>query len=251
MNQSKPVMRRRVLDILRFHQPADYVKSYWLQKQLRLNSIQNPLENDKLILLQHPPIYTIGRRGKLSDILSKEKVDSVLDLTRMSFQDLEKVENTSQNILRVDRGGEITHHCPGQLVAYFLFNLHNHKQDLHWFLRQLEEVVSTTLSRYYKINSSTNSDHTGVWVDQDKIAAIGLSASSWRTMHGVAINVDCDLSGFSDIVPCGISEPNKGVTRLADLVDAGESVSLDKVAEQMSTVVKDQFCFESTNQSSS
>ncbi|MEM7771047.1 MAG: lipoyl(octanoyl) transferase LipB, partial [Cyanobacteria bacterium P01_A01_bin.37] len=106
---------------------------------------------------------------------------------------------------QVERGGEVTYHCLGQIVGYPILNLRHYQQDLHWYLRQLEEVIIRLLS-HYELTGERISGLTGVWVDNHKIAAIGIKVSRWITMHGFALNVCPDLSGFQRIVPCGIGD---------------------------------------------
>jgi lipoyl(octanoyl) transferase len=106
---------------------------------------------------------------------------------------------------RIERGGEVTYHCPGQLVGYPILNLTRHHLDLHWYLRQLEAVVIQTLADY-DLPGERRSGLTGVWIEDRKVAAIGIKVSRWITMHGFALNVCPDLSGFERIVPCGLAD---------------------------------------------
>jgi len=121
-------------------------------------------------------------------------------------------------VYRTERGGEVTHHGPGQLVMYPILNLRNHKQDLHWYLRMLEEVVILALDRVSGLRGYRVEGLTGVWVDGCKVAAIGVRASRWITYHGLALNVVNDLAPFQDIVPCGISD--RPVGSVAGLLEA-------------------------------
>ncbi|MFN5725721.1 MAG: lipoyl(octanoyl) transferase LipB, partial [Pseudanabaena sp.] len=110
---------------------------------------------------------------------------------------------------RIERGGEVTHHAIGQLVAYPILNLDYHQHDLHWYLRQLEEVIIQVLAKF-DVPSKRIQGLTGVWINQSgqnqKIAQVGIKVSQWITMHGFALNVNMDLSGFDRIVPCGITD---------------------------------------------
>lgn len=139
---------------------------------------------DALLLLQHPPVYTLGQGAD----------------SRFVKFDFSKSDGS---VYRVERGGEVTYHCPGQLVGYPILNLRHHHTDLHWYLRQLEEVIIRTLACYgvvgYRIAGLT-----GIWVEGCKVAAIGIKVSGWITMHGFALNVCPDLAGFERIVPCGL-----------------------------------------------
>ena len=153
---------------------------------------------DVLILLEHPPVYTLGQGASLEFL----KFDPGL---------------TDQEVYRVERGGEATYHCPGQIVGYPILNLRYYRQDLHWYLRQLEEVVIQVLAEY-GLQGDRIPGLTGVWLEGYKVAAIGIKVSRWITMHGFALNVCPDLKGFEQIVPCGISD--RPVGSLATFVPA-------------------------------
>lgn len=145
---------------------------------------------DLLLLLEHPPVYTLGQGAD-------ERFVKFLPTHR------------TPQLMRVERGGEVTYHCPGQLVGYPILNLKRHHPDLHWYLRQLEEVILRTL-QVFDIPGERLPGFTGVWVKECKVAAIGIKVSRWITMHGFALNVCPDLSGFRHIVPCGIAEKSVG-----------------------------------------
>jgi lipoate-protein ligase B len=133
-------------------------------------------------------------------------------------------------IYRVDRGGEVTFHGPGQLVVYPMLDLRREpfKQDLHWYLRMVEEVVMRVLAQY-DIDSCRDSDNTGVWVGQDKVAAVGVSSSRWITTHGFALNVDPDLAYFDTdcILPCGIE--GKGVTSIREIMKGRQESNIPDI----------------------
>lgn len=172
-------------------------KTVWeYQQKIVQEKLNHPLTPDKLILVQHPPVYTLGT-GSTTDNL---KFD---------------LKSFSGEIYRIERGGEVTYHYPGQLVVYPLLNLRFYQQDLHWYLRQLEEVIIQLLIKY-GINAERIEGLTGVWVNHQKIAAIGIKVKRWITMHGFALNVKGDMSGFDKIIPCGIKD--KGVTQLSHFV---------------------------------
>ena len=165
---------------------------------------------DTLLLVEHEPVYTLGRR--------REAVQNVLQAGEVP-------------VIEVERGGDVTFHGPGQLVGYPIFALADRKKDLHWFLRQIEEVVIRVLASY-DLEGVRSDAGTGVWVGDNKIAAIGLSASKWVSMHGFSINVDPDLGAFRQIVPCGIE--GRGVTSLAlEMQKRGRSMT-GKVSEKLS-----------------
>ncbi|XP_010525630.1 PREDICTED: plastidial lipoyltransferase 2-like [Tarenaya hassleriana] len=146
---------------------------------------------DTVILLQHGPVYTMGT-GSSEGYLNFDIDDAPFD------------------VYRTERGGEVTYHGPGQLVMYPIINLRNHKMDLHWYLRRLEEVVIRVLSSAFSIRASRLEGFTGVWVGDQKLAAIGIRVSHWITYHGLALNVTTDLKPFSWIVPCGIRDRRVG-----------------------------------------
>eukprot|EP00189_Rhodosorus_marinus_P008748 CAMPEP_0184751696 /NCGR_PEP_ID=MMETSP0315-20130426/43183_1 /TAXON_ID=101924 /ORGANISM="Rhodosorus marinus, Strain UTEX LB 2760" /LENGTH=224 /DNA_ID=CAMNT_0027230979 /DNA_START=140 /DNA_END=814 /DNA_ORIENTATION=+ len=158
---------------------------------------------DVLILLEHQPVYTLGRAS------SEEHVK--FDL-----------ENPPWDVHRIDRGGEVTYHGPGQVVGYPIVNLKNHKKDLRWYIRSLEQVIINTLAKY-DVEGTRKEGLTGVWNGEQKLAAIGLGASKWVTMHGFALNVTEDLSGFDQIVPCGVKEKSVGcLNRFAPQATPGQ-----------------------------
>ncbi|XP_042478583.1 octanoyltransferase LIP2p2, chloroplastic-like isoform X3 [Macadamia integrifolia] len=121
-----------------------------------------------------------------------------------------KKKNAPYDVYRTERGGEVTFHGPGQLVMYPILNLRYHKMDLHWYLRALEEVVIRVLSSTFSIKASRLDGFTGVWVGNQKLAAIGIRVSRWITYHGLALNVTTDLTPFQHIVPCGIRNRQVG-----------------------------------------
>ena len=177
---------------------VDYQTAWDYQRSLVTARMADPMLEDVLLLLEHPPVYTLGT-GSTQNFL---KFDP---------------ENAPYEIHRIERGGEVTYHCPGQLVAYPILNLRYYQQDLHWYLRQLEEVILQVLQSY-GLPAERLSGLTGVWVKGHKIAAIGIKVSRWITMHGFAINVCPDLTGFTRIVPCGIAD--KPVGSLAQFLPA-------------------------------
>ncbi len=158
---------------------------------------------DTLLLLEHPPTLTLGRRSDEADLKTSEAA----------------LRERGIEVVRVDRGGEITFHGPGQLVGYPILDLRQHGQDLHKYLRDLEEVLLGTLGAY-GLTGERVAGRTGVWVGGEKIAAIGIKVSRWVSLHGFALNVANDLTPFrGDFVPCGISD--RGVTSLRERLGAG------------------------------
>ncbi|KAF8406379.1 hypothetical protein HHK36_008466 [Tetracentron sinense] len=147
--------------------------------------------SDTLIILQHHPVYTLGTAS------SEEN---------LNFD----IKDAPYSVYRTERGGEVTYHGPGQLVMYPIINLRYHKMDLHWYLRTLEEVVIRVLSSMFSIKASRLEGFTGVWVGDQKLAAIGIRVSKWIAYHGLALNVTTDLTPFQRIVPCGIRNRQVG-----------------------------------------
>ncbi|GBL09224.1 octanoyltransferase [Microcystis aeruginosa Sj] len=181
------------------------------QRSLVEARIANPDLPDVLLLLEHPPVYTLGTGS---------------DIKFIKFN----LDKTDKEVYRIERGGEVTHHCPGQLVGYPILNLRYYQQDLHWYLRQLEEVILQTIA-IYGLSGERIGGLTGVWVEGYKIAAIGIKVSRWITYHGFALNVCPDLSGFAEIIPCGIA--NKPVGSLQQFLP---NISLMQVQQDLSRV---------------
>jgi lipoyl(octanoyl) transferase len=167
-----------------------YVVAWNYQKSLVVERLENPELKDRLLLLEHPSVYTLGT-GASTDFLH-------FDLTK-----------SDRKVYRIERGGEVTYHCPGQLVAYPILNLRHYQLDLHWYLRQLEAVIIHVCNGY-NLDAYRIQGLTGVWVEGKKIAAIGIKVRRWITMHGFAINVCPDLTGFQLITPCGIKDKPVG-----------------------------------------
>ena len=179
----------------------------WQRSRLK-ERINDPSLDDVLILLEHPPVYTLGQGASLEFLKFNP-------------------DTTNREVYRVERGGEVTYHCPGCLVGYPILNLQHYRKDLHWYLRQLEEVLIQVLA-VYGLKGERIPGLTGVWLEGIKVAAIGIKVSRWITMHGFALNVCPDLTGFELIVPCGISD--KSVGSLAQWVP---EINLEQVRFQV------------------
>jgi lipoyl(octanoyl) transferase len=165
----------------------------------RNNNTDYPV-NNHLIFVEHPHVYTLGKSGKPENLLLDEA----------------GLADKHATYYKINRGGDITYHGPGQIVAYPILDLDNFFTDIHLYLRSLEEAVILTLAEY-GIQSGRYDGYTGVWLDADnerarKICAMGVRCSRWVTMHGLAFNVNTDLSYFKNIVPCGIDD--KDVTSM-------------------------------------
>lgn len=186
-----------------------YSKALEWQRSLVAERRNQPDLDDVLLLLEHSPIYTLGQ-GATLDFLKFDPDTSDIE------------------VCRVERGGEVTYHCPGQIVGYPILNLRYYKQDLHWYLRQLEEVLIRVLAAY-GLQGERVSGLTGVWLEGRKVGAIGIKVSRWITMHGFALNVCPDLQGFGQIVPCGIAD--KPVGSLAQFIP---EIEIDQVRQQIS-----------------
>jgi lipoyl(octanoyl) transferase len=188
-----------------------YALAWSQQRALVEARIANPNLPDILLLLEHPPVYTLGTGS---------------DIKFIKFN----LDKTDKEVYRIERGGQVTYHCPGQLVGYPILNLRYYQQDLHWYLRQLEEVILQTIA-IYGLSGERIGGLTGVWVEGYKIAAIGIKVSHWITYHGFAVNVCPDLSGFAEIIPCGIA--NKPVGSLQQFLP---NISLMQVQRDLSRV---------------
>lgn len=165
-------------------------------------------QNDILLFVEHSHVYTLGKSGKSAHLLKA----------------VEELSQIDAEYIEIDRGGDITYHGPGQIVGYPILDLDRHFTDIHKYLRFLEEVIIRTCAEY-EIEAGRIDGLTGVWVGEEKIAAMGIRCSRWVTMHGFALNVNTDLSYFDHIVPCGIS--NKNVTSLQKIL--GYSVDQKEV----------------------
>jgi lipoyl(octanoyl) transferase len=167
------------------HRP--YAEALDVQRELARARIAGELAQDVLLLLEHPPVVTLGRSAKERHL--------VVPRAALTARGIEVHE--------VERGGDVTFHGPGQLVGYPIVDLRRHKQDLHWYLRQLEEALIRAVGQY-GIAGERSHAYTGVWTAGRKLASIGVHARDWVTWHGFALNVTTDLSCFDLIVPCGI-----------------------------------------------
>ena len=189
---------------------TDYLEAWELQKAIARRRGEGSLP-DVLVLMEHPHTYTLGRRGKGSDVLVGE----------------ETLERLGVGVFRVDRGGEVTYHGPGQVVGYPIVDLRPMGGPVR-YVRALEELLIDTLGEF-GLDAGREPGLTGVWVGREKIAAIGIRVSRGITTHGFALNVNPDLSYFGHIVPCGIHD--RGVTSMERLL--GGRVALERVAERL------------------
>jgi lipoyl(octanoyl) transferase len=174
--------------------PVPLARGWAWQRQLQARLLADPDAAEAVLALEHEPCYTLGR-GASTAHLRFDPAEPPLPL------------------FRIDRGGEVTHHLPGQLVLYPVLDLRRHGEDLHLYLRRLESVVIDLLARL-GLEGERCEGLTGVWLEGHKIAAIGVGGRRWISQHGLALNVSCPLEGFAAIVPCGIND--RPVGRLID-----------------------------------
>lgn len=186
-----------------------YADAWELQKQLWSLRYEGSL-SDVLFLTEHEHVYTLG----------KSAVDDHL------LASAEELSGRGIEVYHIDRGGDITYHGPGQIVGYPILDLRSYKEDVHWYIRMLEQVIIMAL-KDFGIEGKREEGLTGVWVGDEKIAAIGVKISRWITMHGFALNVNTDLTMFGRIIPCGIF--HKGVTSMEKILHS--SLPLEKVME--------------------
>jgi lipoyl(octanoyl) transferase len=197
--------------------------------QNRSLAIENQqLTDNYLVFCKHPHVFTLGKSGKEENLLLSEQ----------------ELRSSGIDYFHINRGGDITYHGPGQLVCYPIFDLENFQTDLNVFLRNIEEAIIQTIA-HYGIVGDRIKGLTGVWVRTDtphpeKIAAIGIRCSRWVSMHGLALNVNTDLSYFSKIIPCGITD--KGVTSIQR--EIGKVVDMQEVEQLMAAAFQKIFVFE-------
>ena len=187
---------------------VDYVDGLRQQRE-RVAARKSGVIPDTLLLLEHPHVYTLGRNAKKENLLIS----------------VEQLAARGAQVFEIDRGGDVTYHGPGQLVGYPILDLAKHRRDIAWYMRSLEEVL-LEVAGDYGIRAERLAGAPGVWVGNDKLAAMGVHISRWVTSHGFAFNVNTDLRYFDWIVPCGLHD--KGVTSLQKLL--GRPVEMEEVA---------------------
>jgi len=197
-----------------------------LEQRKYTDQVFEPIQN-QLIFCQHPPVYTLGKSGKMENLLLDDA----------------GLKNHGASFFPINRGGDITFHGPGQLVGYPIFDLEQFFTDIHKYLRYLEEAIITTLA-HYGVKGERFEGYTGVWIEADKpsarkICAMGVRCSRWVTMHGFAFNINTDLSYFNHIVPCGIDD--KAVTSLEK--ELNRKVDFEEVSALLKTNIAAQFAF--------
>jgi len=208
-----------------------------LHNELKERKIRNRREDKAekqshyLIFCEHHPVYTLGKSGSMDHLLLSET----------------ELRERNIDFFKINRGGDITYHGPGQIVAYPIFDLDEFFTDVHKYVRLLEQSVINTLRRY-EIHGESIKDYTGVWLPSDeyrperKICAIGVHLSRWVTMHGLAFNVNTDLEYFDNIIPCGIDEADKEVTSMEK--ELGRKVEYAEVQKILHAEFKALYDFE-------
>ena len=220
----------------------DY-KEAWDYQEKRFNKILDVKKNNRkenrqdptlsyLLFCEHPHVYTLGKSGDENNLLVNE----------------DYLKSRGATFYKINRGGDITYHGPGQIVGYPILDLDHFFTDIHKYLRYLEEAVILTLADY-GIKSTRSDGETGVWLDVGseharKICALGVRSSRWVTMHGFAFNVNCDLSYFGNIIPCGIVD--KSVTSMQK--ELGKEVDMQEVQQKLKGHLKMLFDFQYVNE---
>jgi lipoyl(octanoyl) transferase len=188
-----------------------YSETWELQRKLVELRTEDRID-DVLLFTEHEHVYTIGKGGDENHLLASEQ----------------ELSTDGVEVFRIDRGGDITYHGPGQVVGYPILDLNGYFLDIHRYLRSLEEVMIQSLGQF-GIRAGREEGMTGVWAGGEKIAAIGVKVSRWRTMHGFALNVNTDLTRFGRIIPCGIF--HKGVTSMEKML--GREIPLQEVEDSL------------------
>lgn len=217
----------RDLGVMEYKAAWDYQENL-LQQNLKIKSVIHNADETidsrelptkhYLLFVEHPPVYTLGKSGKIEHVLINEQ----------------EREEQGIGFFHTNRGGDITFHGPQQIVGYPIFDLEKFYTDIGRYLRELEEVIILTLAEY-GIIAGRSAGETGVWIDalvkgkERKICAMGVRCSRWVTMHGFALNVNTDLSYFNNIIPCGIQ--NKKVTSIKE--ELGREVDIVEVKEKL------------------
>lgn len=197
----------------------EYGEAWELQRRLHRQRVDGET-SDVLLLLEHPPTLTLGKSGRLDNVLVSR----------------ERLARQGISLFFIDRGGDVTYHGPGQLVGYPILDLRVTGKDLHQYVHHLEEVILRTL-RLFLIDGDRDESHPGVWINGEEIAAIGLSVRRWVTMHGFALNVNTNLDQFTFINPCGFSD--RKATSMSKIL--GYKVSIEAVAKQLVSQFYDVF----------
>ncbi len=201
----------------------DYGEALELQIEL-MHKRQNEEINDTLILLEHPPVITKGKRTEDHHIILSDEV----------------LKKQGIGLYEIDRGGEATYHGPGQLVGYLIFHLYDKQRELKKFIAKVEEIFIKLLDEEYGITADRDLKHRGVWVGNEKITAIGISIHKAVTMHGFAFNINTNLDHFNWIIPCGITD--RGVTSIKKIT--GKDQKMEKIKDLTGKYLAEIFNYE-------
>lgn len=207
---------------------GEIMQSLVLKKRADAEKVAKVPATHTLIFCEHSPVFTLGKSGSMDHLLLSE----------------EELSQNNIEFFKINRGGDITYHGPGQLTAYPIFDLDYFFHDLHKYVRYLEEAIIRLL-KIYHIEGSRIEGFTGVWIKGNpnrKICAIGVHLSRWVTMHGLAFNVNTDLSYFDKIVPCGIVDTDKSVTTLSK--ELNRIVDMNEVKSHLKVIFAELFEFE-------
>ncbi len=188
-----------------------------LQETYQQSLITGKSKKQFIWIGEHNLCYTIGRGGDNKNLLPSL--------------------NQNVNIFKINRGGEVTCHMPGQLVVYLILDLNNYKKDLNWYLRTIEEIIIKIL-HHFDIDSSRKKGFTGVWCGNKKIASIGIGCKRWITIHGFSLNVNCNLKNFESIIPCGIKD-----CLMTKICDFNPHVRIIDVKDIVKNIIKEEFNF--------
>ncbi len=224
-----PIVHFQDLGLIDYKEAWDYQEKLFAEtialKIERRNGTSEEETKNTLLFCEHPHVYTLGKSGKEDHLLLDEH----------------GLEENDAKYYKINRGGDITYHGPGQLVAYPIFDLDYFFTDIHKYMRYLEEAVITVLASY-GVKGDRYPGYTGVWIEPDsprarKICAMGVKSSRWVTMHGIGFNINSNLSYFSNIVACGIED--KAVTSLEK--ELGSPVNMNEVKDRLKAALADQF----------
>lgn len=189
----------------------EYQEALQVQHKVH-DAVMNEAAGDTLLLLEHPPVLTLGLKANRANVYLNE----------------EQLRQKGVGVYQVDRGGDVTYHGPGQIVGYPIFNLTRHGRDVHAFMHNMQEVFIRLLEREFGLRAHRESEkYTGIWIGERKITAFGIHIKRWTTTHGFAFNVNTDLSHFCWINPCGLSD--RGVTSLKEVT--GEKQDMERLTK--------------------
>lgn len=218
-NTMENINQKKILDIFDLG-IMDYEEACKIQLD-KFSQRQRKEINDTLLILEHPPVITLGTSADSANIIASDK------------------ELASENIkvINTNRGGDVTFHNPGQIIGYLIIDLRDHGQDVKLLVWRIENFIIRMLVEEYDIKSTRIEGLRGVWVNDSKIAALGISIKRWITMHGFAINADNDLGGFNHIIPCGIKD--KKITSIKEL--SKKPVDRDNLKKQVAFYFAEEF----------